>query len=201
MLLVACCAVVVAFASRLVPTVAASRTSTGARIARLCMSGLGGTRWTVKLDVGPEPGTWMPPSWGRTGLRALATVDLAFETDGRLQLLGTGQWDQKTVKWTMLDANKTVGAWSVDGEQVTFYLQHEGLEREDVVLEPGRVYATAGAWGSTLGRKGNLCIRQRKLGWLPFLPAPSEASFLVGRFETRALAVTLTQRVRGAAIL
>jgi hypothetical protein len=52
MLLVACCAV--AFASQMVPTVAASRTSTGARIARLCMSGLGGTRWTVKLDVAPS---------------------------------------------------------------------------------------------------------------------------------------------------
>ena len=62
----------------------------------------------------------------------------------------------------------------------------QGISRHDVTLPSGRVYGTAGAWGSLLGRKGNLTIRKRKLGWLPFLPAPSEASFLVGRFQTKA---------------
>ena len=51
----------------------------------------------------------------------------------------------------------------------------------------GRIYGTAGCWGSQLGRKGNLTIKQRKLGWLSFLPAPSQASFLVGRFRTVAV--------------
>ena len=69
----------------------------------------------------------------------------------------------------------------------TIFLEHEGLERKDISLEAGRIYGTAGCWGSQLGRKGNLTIKQRKLGWLPFLPAPSEASFLVGRFRTVAV--------------
>ena len=81
-----------------------------------------------------------------------------------------------------------VGRWSVDqkAERATFYLQHDGLQRGDVVLEPGRLYGTAGAWGSLLAKRGNLTIRQKKLGWIPFLPSFADASFLVGRFEAVA---------------
>ncbi|KAL3823590.1 hypothetical protein ACHAXA_005571 [Cyclostephanos tholiformis] len=35
---------------------------------------LDGTRWRVSLDVGREPGTWMPAEWGRSGKR----INLSF---------------------------------------------------------------------------------------------------------------------------
>lgn len=80
-----------------------------------------------------------------------------------------------------------VGEWSVTGERASFYLEHGGLERGDVVLEPGRLYCTAGAWGDLLARRGNLTIKQRKFGWIPFLPSLSEGSFLVGTFSAERI--------------
>ena len=150
-------------------------------------SGLSGTRWKVNLDVGPEPGTWMPPTWGLSGTRVAASCELLFRPDGKLTLLKTGPWDHLTVAWNVDLDDDSVGGWNVDGEKATFFLEHLGLERSDVALEAGRLYATAGAWGPQLGRKGNLTIRKRKMGWLPFLPTPNEASFLVGQFRTQAL--------------
>jgi len=147
---------------------------------------LSGSQWKLNLDVGVEPGTWMPPTWGRSGHRCTLSCEVEFEANGRLRLLETGAWDHLTVKWVQQD-DGTIGGWSVDGERATIFLEHEGLERKDISLEAGRIYGTAGCWGSQLGRKGNLTIKQRKLGWLPFLPAPSEASFLVGRFRTVAV--------------
>ena len=146
---------------------------------RCCSSAplLAGTSWTLSLDVGVERGTWMPPTWGRSGARALAKVEVRFEADGRLSLQSTGPWDHLTVRWATEEDGATIGRYTVDGERATLYLAHEGLERGDVRLEPGRLYATAGAWGALLGRRGNLSIKQRKFGWMPFLPTLSEASF------------------------
>ena len=46
------------------------------------------------------------------------------------------------------EEGQCVGKWSVDTKAgVPPFLQHEGLERHDVFLEPGRLYGTAGAWG------------------------------------------------------
>ena len=153
---------------------------------RCCAGGLGGTAWTLNLDVGVERGTWMPPTWGSSGTRALATVDVNFEPDGRLTLQKTGPWDHLTVQWATEEDGITIGRYAVDGERASIYLEHEGLERKDVILEPGRLYATAGAWGNLLGRRGNLSIKQRKFGWMPFLPSLNDASFLVGTFTTAA---------------
>lgn len=146
-------------------------------------SALLGTRWSIALDVGQEKGSWMPPSWGRSGSRAQATPVISFEDDGKLRLVGSGGWDHLTVKWREGDGG-TVGRWNVEGEKCTFYLEHEGVSRSDVVLEPGRLYCTAGSWGDLLARRGSLTIKQKRMGWLPFLPTPNEASFMVGVFRS-----------------
>ena len=110
-----------------------------------------------------------------------------FAPDGRLRLIGSGAWDHLTVAWRTAE-DSTVGGWSVDGERASFYFDHDGIERNDVVLEAGRLFCTAGAWGDLLQRRGTLTIKQKKFGWLPFLPSPSEGSFLVGTFEAKPAA-------------
>jgi hypothetical protein len=126
----------------------------------------------------------MPPRWGRSGKRATPSVDVRFDDGGALTLLQTGAWDELVVQWETEPDTDRVGSWRVEGEQVSFWLEHNGLKRDDVVLDAGRIYCKAGAWGSTLGRRGNLSIKQAKFGWMPFLPSPSQASFLVGTFRT-----------------
>jgi hypothetical protein len=41
---------------------------------------LEGTRWKVSLDVGREPGTWMPAEWGRSGRRINLSFVAEFDT-------------------------------------------------------------------------------------------------------------------------
>jgi hypothetical protein len=143
---------------------------------------LEGTTWTLLLDVGPEKGTWMPPSWGKSGARATPKVRVLFAPNGELQVLETGAYDQRVVRW------EGSGGWSADTAKdvVRFYLSHSGMQREDVVLDPGKLWFSAPAWGSQLSRRGNLTIRQSKLGWLPFLPTlpGTEGSFMVGTFRS-----------------
>ena len=109
---------------------------------------------------------------------------LSFDEGGDLRLVGSGSWDHLTVKWKEAE-DGTVGRWNIEGEKATFYLEHDGLERRDVTLEPGRIYCTAGAWGDLMAKRGSLTIKQRKMGRLPFLPTASEASFIVGVFRAQ----------------
>ena len=146
------------------------------------------TCWSLKVDIGQEKGSWMPPKWGFSGKRATASPVVQFLPEGRLRLLSTGSWDRLTIGYVE-DEEGTVGGWSVEGEKATFWLEHNGvnLERDsDVTLEAGRLYATCGAWGDLLQRRGTLTIKQRKFGWMPFLPTPNEASFIVGVFTAQA---------------
>jgi hypothetical protein len=167
---------------------------------------LEGTQWTIELDVGPERGTWcllpcpdaslhcdpsqklpfarrMPPAWGASGARATPKVRVEFAPEGKLILLETGVYDRQTVRW------ESVGGWSLEAQRdaVQFWLAHQGLERDDVVLEPGKMWFSAPAWGRQLSKRGNLTIKQKKLGWLPFLPTFKEGSFMVGTFKTAAV--------------
>ena len=141
-----------------------------------------GTRYTILLDVGPEQGTWMPPSWGRSGVRATPKVRVAFEDDGVVRLLETGWYDGRVVQW------EEVGGWYLEEkrETVQFWLSHKGLNRDDVILEAGKVWFSAPTWGSQLSKRGNLTIKQSKLGWIPFLPTlpGTQGSFMVGTFRT-----------------
>ena len=140
----------------------------------------------VSLDIGPEPGTWMPPTWGRSGTRANLKCKLHFQQDGDLQLMESGPWDHLTVSWST-SGNDIIGRWVVHDEAVSFYMEHSGLRRNDIVLDAGRIYGTTTAWGPQLSRKGNLTLKKRKLGWLPFLPSLGESSFLIGCFRSRSL--------------
>ena len=147
------------------------------------------TCWKLDLDLGQERGSWMPPTWGKSGARARATPVVEFTDDNSVRLLGSGAWDHLTVKWRTVDGSEDdsiIGRWSIDGERVRFFLEHDGIERNDVILEPGQLWCTAGAWGNLLQKRGTLTIKQRKFGWMPFLPAPREASFLVGVFTSKA---------------
>ena len=143
------------------------------------------TAYILDLDIGAERGSWMPPAWGRSGRRARATPCVRFAPGGRLELTGGGPWDHLTVAWAE-NEDGAIGGWSVANERATFWLEHDGIEREDVTLEAGRIYGSAGAWGDLLQRRGTLTIKQRKFGFLPFLPAPREASFIIGTFTAKA---------------
>ena len=143
---------------------------------------LEGTKYTLLLDVGPEPGTWMPPSWGRSGSRATPKVRVQFDEDGLVTIVETGAYDARVVRWD------GTGGWYLEEQRdtVQFWLSHQGLERDDVILEPGKIWFSAPAWGNQLSRRGNLTIKQKKLGWIPFLPTlpGTEGSFMVGTFRS-----------------
>ena len=122
--------------------------------ADLSSGGLSGTRWTLSLDVGAERGTWMPPTWGRSGARATPRVRVEFAEDGELRILETGPYDRVTVSWA------GAGRWTQPAgrEKAEFWLPHTGLARDDVVLEAGRLHFSAPAWGAQLSRRGGTAI-------------------------------------------
>lgn len=122
----------------------------------------------------------MPPAWGGSGGRARLQVVVQVAEGGQLDVLESGAYDARICEW---DGG---GEWEVRGERATFWLAHRGLARGDVTLEPGRVYFNAPCWGALLGKRGTLTIKQRRLGWLPFLPAIGEGSFIVGTFSCAA---------------
>ena len=124
----------------------------------------------------------MPPTWGMSGARATPKVRVEFEADGTLNIVETGPYDRRVVEWD------GVGGWSMDGETCRFWLPHRGVQQEDVVLDAGKLWFTAPAWGRQLSRRGNLTIKQSKLGWLPFLPTlpGTQGSFMVGTFRSEA---------------
>jgi len=143
-------------------------------------SPLTGTRWKLDLDVGQERGSWMPPAWGLSGDRARLQVVVCFEEGGRLDIGETGVYDGRVCRW-----DGPAGGWEVSGERAVFWLSHQGLERGDVALEPARLYFSAPCWSAVLSKRGTLTIKQRKLGWLPFIPSLNEGSFIVGTFQAK----------------
>ena len=108
-----------------------------------------------------------------------------FAPDGELHILETGAYDRRMVEWD------GVGGWARESDAVRFWLPHKGIERDDVILEPGKLWGSAGAWGDVLSRRGSLTIKQKKLGWLPFLPTlpGTEGSFMVGKFRSEPVGV------------
>ncbi|EOD29627.1 hypothetical protein EMIHUDRAFT_233702 [Emiliania huxleyi CCMP1516] len=162
--------------------------------ADLSSGGLSGTRWTLSLDVGAERGTWMPPTWGRSGARATPRVRVEFAEDGELRILETGPYDRVTVSWA------GAGRWTQPAgrEKAEFWLPHTGLARDDVVLEAGRLHFSAPAWGAQLSRRGGTTILdacQLAVSDEHAEPLPSgftrcsgtEGSFIVGTFRAARL--------------
>ena len=64
------------------------------------------TCWKLDLDLGQERGSWMPPTWGKSGARARATPVVEFTDDNSVRLLGSGAWDHLTVKWRTVDGSE-----------------------------------------------------------------------------------------------
>ena len=141
---------------------------------------LAGTSWSVALDIGAERGSWMPPTWGRSGARCTPTVRVSLEEGERVLLRETGYFDR--TKW------EPEGAYELDGGTLRFWLEHKGIEKDDTILEPGKLYFAAPHFAGTqlLGKKGMLTIRQKKLGFLPFIPTFNEGSFIVGTCRVEA---------------
>ena len=141
-----------------------------------------GTTYALEMDIGQEKGSWMPPTWGRSGARARPTATVAFCEGGVLEVRETGYFDGPMIQF------EAKGSWSEKGGRVQFRLPHGGLARNDVTLDAGELCFSAACWGAQLARRGGLTIKQRKMGFLPFLPTLTPASFMVGTFTAKPVA-------------
>lgn len=138
-----------------------------------------GTTYALEMDIGQERGSWMPPAWARSGARARPTATIAFCEGGLLEVTETGYFDGPMIKF------EAEGSWTEKGGRAQFRLPHGGLARNDVTLDAGELCFSAACWGSQLARRGGLTIKQRKMGFLPFLPTLTPASFMVGTFTAK----------------
>lgn len=133
------------------------------------LQSLDNTRWRIMLNIGREPGTWMPKTWGISGERLLMNLEIEmtpealFDYDeflngrsGAKTLRAVG--NQLTVAPTMKEGSRKVrvnnGGWRIslgEGPMGTdvlrFYfdiaeeVRHKG---SDVYSPAGRVYCTCG---------------------------------------------------------
>ena len=138
-----------------------------------------GTMYALEMDIGQEKGSWMPPVWARSGARARPTATIAFCEGGLLEVRETGYFDGPMIKF------EAEGSWTEKGGRCQFRLPHGGLARNDVTLDAGELCFSAACWGPQLARRGGLTIKQRKMGFLPFLPTLTPASFMVGTFTAK----------------
>ena len=169
-------------ATAFVPTAGRHRVPSHARSTSVRLSegaSLVGTTYALEMDIGAERGSWMPPSWGRSGARARPTATIAFCEGGLLEVRETGYFDGPMIKF------EAEGSWTEKGGRVQFRLPHGGLARNDVTLDAGELCFSAACWGPQLARRGGLTIKQRKMGFLPFLPTLTPASFMVGTFTAK----------------
>lgn len=129
---------------------------------------LDGTRWKVMLNIGREPGTWMPKTWGASGERLLINVEVEFTDEPlyeREEFLN-GMVNAKKLEIHHVDLGPTLsedlrhvqfkdtGGWRVapgEGPMGTdvlrFYIEIEEDVRHqggDVYCPKGRVYCTCG---------------------------------------------------------
>eukprot|EP00560_Eucampia_antarctica_P002904 CAMPEP_0197840256 /NCGR_PEP_ID=MMETSP1437-20131217/45500_1 /TAXON_ID=49252 ORGANISM="Eucampia antarctica, Strain CCMP1452" /NCGR_SAMPLE_ID=MMETSP1437 /ASSEMBLY_ACC=CAM_ASM_001096 /LENGTH=265 /DNA_ID=CAMNT_0043449839 /DNA_START=449 /DNA_END=1246 /DNA_ORIENTATION=- len=140
---------------------------------------LDGTFWKVAFNVGREPGTWMPKTWGISGERLRINLDIEFlpvqlfereEFLGRLA--GTKMLrvknNQLTLSPTLTEGIKNIrvtdGGWCVSrGEgplgtdMLRFYVEVEEEVRHrggDIYCPAGRIYCTCGYFPMTLPDSG-----------------------------------------------
>jgi hypothetical protein len=130
---------------------------------------LDNTRWKLMLNVGREPGTWMPKTWGVSGERLYLNIEVQFTPDQLYEQedffngvsgskVLTVIHNEANLSPTMLEGGRKVrvknGGWRVvPGEGpvgtaiVRFYFDLEEETRHlgsDVYLPSGRVYCTCG---------------------------------------------------------
>lgn len=128
---------------------------------------LAGTTVRLSLNVGREPGTWMPDDWAASGARLLLPVDVRFDERECESEPFIGKIRDGARELTPLDDARFVG---MDGEQrvpvarggycatpspgrsgeacLRFWLDFpEGAQKRDVYIAPGeRVFFNTGAW-------------------------------------------------------
>jgi len=136
---------------------------------------LEGLTLRLSLDVGRDPGTWMPPTWGRSGRRLTFDVAVRLRPGGECAPLAVGAF---------AGARFGPGRWSVgdasDDAELRLELPLlEPLSRGDVLIDD-RLFLRTRAWGGVVARRGNLLLRQRRL----FV---REEYRLVGTFTCEAL--------------
>jgi len=130
---------------------------------------LDGTHWKVMLNIGREPGTWMPKTWGVSGERLLLSLEVKFTEDQLYEreefLNGVGGakivhvvQNKLTLGPSMTEGSKVVtvkdGGWKIGkGEgpmgtdilrffvEVTNQVGHQG---GDIYCPQGRIYCTCG---------------------------------------------------------
>ena len=151
-------------------------------------STLQGTSWRIKLDLGLEPGSWMPRTvegWGTSGGRLLvdALIDFAESsaTEGE-ELVGPQAQTRILAargvsKYVTLDGEQEVsfasGGWCVQrtlfsdarSEEglLRFWLDcPSGLAKNDIAVPPGeRIFFSTGVWDEAAGLKEVAADRAR----------------------------------------
>mmetsp|Transcript_20064 Transcript_20064/g.44682 ORF Transcript_20064/g.44682 Transcript_20064/m.44682 type:complete len:466 (+) Transcript_20064:53-1450(+) len=126
-----------------------------------------GTYWKVALDIGREPGTWMPSDWGVSGQRLMLQLQIQFRDDfvvgSREDFLGDRGGslvhvvqNDGVVGPTLSQSGEHVrfkdGAWTISrGEGpagtdlLRFYVElEEKVERGDVYCPAGKIFLTCG---------------------------------------------------------
>lgn len=145
------------------------------------------TYWKIMLNVGREPGTWMPKTWGISGERLLLQLQVQFRPDRlveREDFLGGGAGsggvchviqNDAVFGPSMTESAKHVrfrdGGWRIGrGEGplgtdvLRFYVDlEEKVERGDVYCPAGRVYCTCGYFDVSHRGHSRKVDAQRKL--------------------------------------
>lgn len=140
---------------------------------------LEGTSWKLSLDIGREPGTWMPKDWGVSGERLKLNLELEFTEDqlyDREEFLGGigdarilhVKGNEMTLAPSLTEGSRQIrvldGGWRVAKGQgpmgtdlVRFYIETEELisrKGKDIYLRPGRIYCNAGYFATNRKGKG-----------------------------------------------
>lgn len=125
------------------------------------------THWKVMLDIGRDPGTWMPKDWGISGNRMLLNLELCFENDQLYErddfLEGVGSakvcrvvHHELNIAPTMTEGIKKIilkdGGWRIvtgagplGTDLLRFFIETDTEIREgDVYVPPGKIYCTCG---------------------------------------------------------
>ena len=115
-----------------------------------------GTRWKLTLDIGREPGTWMPPSWGSSGRRILLPIAVQLNEGGAVEPLAVGAFLPMTI---------TEGTWRLEGDALKFDVKMSGMTRGDIELPEDSLHFRTAAWGGTMASKGRLLLLQTRFGF------------------------------------
>ena len=152
------------------PSSSSSSSSAAAAAANQKIIGLlDNSRWRLMLNIGREPGTWMPKTWGVSGERLLMNLEMEFTSqqsyDSEEFLNGMDGakvlhivHNEANIAPSMKEGGRSVrvsdGAWRVAPKEgpmgtsvMRFYLEleEEALHQgSDVYCPVGRIYCTCG---------------------------------------------------------